>query len=139
MVEQEALMPTQEMSGNLAHTILVIDDEAPVRDAASDILTDRGFVVMTANGGEEGIAALCCQGTRIGMVLLDLKMPGMNGAETYRRLRQIEPTIKVIFTSGYSESELSTDVHNAEGVDFLAKPYSAESLAEHVHKMMALN
>lgn len=121
---------------DLDRAILVIDDEAPVRDAICDILSDRGFAVMTAADGAEGIATLQHQSDAIGIVLLDVRMPGMTGVETYQQLRRIQPNIKVIFTSGYSETELAVDVNDTEGVAFLAKPYSAECLTEYVHAMM---
>ena len=117
-------------------SILVIDDEAAVRHAVSDILTDRGYAVMTAAGGKEGIATYQAQRAAIGVVLLDMKMPGMSGQETYDVLREMDPALNIIFTSGYSETEITippTDIYHTA---FLPKPYNADRLSRHVHQMM---
>ncbi len=119
-------------------TVLIIDDEAPVREVATDILAGQGFRVATATNGLEGINLYrnCFQ--NIDLILLDMKMPGINGKETYQELAQIHPMLKVIFTSGYSETEISAQISQSSRVTFLPKPYSAELLTHQVHKMLAL-
>jgi FixJ family two-component response regulator len=65
-----------------------------------------------------------------------MKMPGINGAETYQQLQQIQPNLKVIFTSGYSEAELAPQLSASTHVTFLAKPYSAELLMHQIQKIL---
>lgn len=137
-VEIVSQQPTvqEAYAEDCSKAILVIDDEAAVRHAVSDILIDRGYAVMTAAGGKEGIATYQAQHAAIGVVLLDMKMPEMSGQETYNVLREMDPALNIIFTSGYSETEIAippTDIYHTA---FLPKPYNADGLAQHVHQMM---
>lgn len=129
--------PLAQIATKEQQTVLIIDDEAPVREVATDILAGQGFRVATAANGLEGITLFrkCFQ--TIDLILLDMKMPGINGKETYQELKQIHPALKVIFTSGYSEAEIDTQISQSERVTFLPKPYSAELLTHQVHKMLA--
>ncbi len=119
-------------------TVLIIDDEAPVREVATDILVEQGFRVATAVNGIEGIKRFRTDFQTIDLILLDMKMPGINGKETYQELAKIHPTLKVIFTSGYSETEIDTQISQSDRATFLPKPYSAELLMRQVHEMLAL-
>lgn len=118
-------------------TVLVIDDEAAIRETATDILAERGFTVLCAANGYEGIEIVKRYPEEIGIVLLDIKMPGMDGKETFHKLRKIQPDLRVIFTSGYSESEVGADVHQADHITFLPKPYSIDGLTQQVQTMLA--
>jgi signal transduction histidine kinase/ActR/RegA family two-component response regulator len=115
--------------------VLVIDDEAAVREVATDILATGGFTVVAAASGYEGLDILRTNPHQIGVVLLDLKMPGMNGKETYQNLCQIEPGIKVIFTSGYSEAEVAPLTYGSDRLAFLPKPYKADALIRQIRQM----
>ncbi len=117
-------------------TILIIDDETPVREVAADILGEHGYSVIVAANGQEGIELLREHHRTVGVVLLDLKMPGLNGEETYRALCQIQPDLKVIFTSGYSESAVATLVNGSDRLAFLPKPYTAPSLIKQISQML---
>lgn len=117
--------------------VLVIDDEALIREAIIDILAEDGFTVSTAASGQEGIERFKAQQQQIGLILLDMKMPGMNGKQTYAELCALEPNLKVLFTSGDSEAEAATGAKTNGRVAFLPKPYSAEILMQQVHQMMA--
>jgi CheY-like chemotaxis protein len=117
-------------------TIIIIDDEAPVREVAADILGECGYSVVVAASGQEGIELLREHHRTVGVVLLDLKMPGLNGEETYRALCQIQPDLKVIFTSGYSESTVATLVNGSERLAFLPKPYTATALIKQISQML---
>ena len=118
-------------------TILVIDDEVLIREAIVDILAEDGFTVRTAANGKEGIACFRADRQQIGLILLDMKMPGLNGKQTYAELKAIDPELKVIFTSGDSEVEAATQADPNQRVTFLPKPYNAETLLQQVHRMMA--
>lgn len=126
------LLPQQEARP----LVLVIDDEETLREVVHDILSEEQFDVVTAASGVEGIEHFRRLQKQVGVVLLDMKMPGMNGKQTYQVLRQIEPAVKVIFMSGYSETEVNTQLDNGLAVPFLAKPYTAESLIQHVRQVL---
>lgn len=116
--------------------VLIIDDEETLREVAHDVLSEDRFHVVTAASGPEGIEQFRRLQKQVGVVLLDMKMPGMNGKQTYHLLRQIEPAVKVVFMSGYSETEVNTQLDNGHAVPFLAKPYTAESLVQHVRQIL---
>ncbi len=119
--------------------VLVIDDEANVREVASDILAEQGYIVIPAASGAEGVDLFRANRQEVGVVLLDLKMPGMNGKETFHELQKIQPDLKIIFTSGYSESEVATLTQESERIAFLSKPYNVKALTNQIGQMLALS
>jgi PAS domain S-box-containing protein len=130
-VEELDKMPA-EANTNTADsgTILIIDDETAVLEAVSDILELDGWQVLTANCGEAGLALYREQAENIDLVLLDLSMPGMNGEETFRNLRYIDPQARVILSSGYNEIEATHRFVGKGLAGFIQKPYNAQQLRE---------
>lgn len=116
--------------------VLVIDDEAAIREVVTDILSNEGIATVTAAGGAEGIAIFREQQVVIGLVLLDLKMPGMSGEETLRELRRLDPTIPVVLSSGYTETEISHHLQSADKLLFLQKPYDISQLLHAVQTLL---
>jgi PAS domain S-box-containing protein len=135
--DKTAVEPGQEQDGIAlrgdGERILVVDDEALLRDIAYQILTSLGYTVDTVESGEEALAFL--QDNRVDLVLLDMFMdPGMNGCRAYERISEFRPGQKAIIASGYSKSD---DVKKAMrlGVgSFIEKPYSMEQLGRVVHR-----
>lgn len=135
-IEAQAIAATPPTAHMPRQTVLVVDDDEAIREVAADILVDHGFTVVTAASGQEGIDQFRRLQTQVDVVLLDMKMPGMNGKQTYQVLRELEPTIKVIFMSGYSESEVTTQLGDGQPLPFLSKPYSAELLTQQVRQLL---
>jgi two-component system cell cycle sensor histidine kinase/response regulator CckA len=103
--------------------VLIVDDEVPVLRVAAEMLRRAGFSVQTAGGGEEAVALAAEAAGTFDAVLLDMTMPKMNGAETFRRLRALRPGIPVVLMSGYS-SEEATSRFGVEGLaGFVQKPF----------------
>jgi CheY-like chemotaxis protein len=109
-------------------TIMVVDDEAPVRNVTKIILERQGFEVLTAADGHEAIKLFQKHGSGIACVLLDLTMPHMDGEETYRELRRISSDIPVIMTSGYSEQEIAKHFTGKCPPGFIEKPFEPTAL-----------
>ena len=111
--------------------ILVIDDEASVRDAFFMALEDTNYAVATADCGEKGIAQFNQQ--EYSLVFLDLKMPGLNGVETLRELRKVNKAVPIYFVTAFSR-EFMSDLLKAksEGLSFeiLQKPLGASQIVE---------
>jgi two-component system, cell cycle sensor histidine kinase and response regulator CckA len=109
-------------------TILVVDDEAAIREIARQTLENFGYQVLTANDGAEAIALYAEQKNEIEAVLTDMMMPFMDGPATIRALNRLNPRVKIIATSGHDAN--GNLVESAgEGVNaFLSKPYTAEKL-----------
>lgn len=114
-------------------SILVIDDEPYVRQAVVDILETEGLSVFVASSGAEGLNCFRQQQAKIGVILLDMKMPGMNGEETYRELRQINDQVKVILSSGFNESDVNRSWRELGIYAFLQKPYNIDMLLQSVY------
>jgi two-component system, cell cycle sensor histidine kinase and response regulator CckA len=121
-----APLNAQPVSG----TVLLIDDEEFVREAVTDILVLNGLKVYSAISGEEGIALYQQLQNDIHLVLLDLSMPGMSGDETFHRLREVNPSVRVILSSGYSESEATAGLTGKGLAGFIHKPYHADFLVQ---------
>lgn len=110
--------------------VLLIDDEEAVREAVADILAYSGLEVLTAVDGVTGIELFRNHYQEIALVLLDLSMPGLNGAETFTVLRQIDPNVQVLLSSGYDEAEATSYFVGAGLAGFLQKPYNMPRLVE---------
>jgi CheY-like chemotaxis protein len=108
--------------------LLIVDDEAPVLRVAAEMLRRAGFAVQTASGGEEAITLATEPGGGFDAVLLDMTMPKMNGAETFRRLRALQPRVPVVLMSGYTSEEAFTRF-GVEGLTgFVQKPFLPAAL-----------
>lgn len=116
--------------------VLVIDDEQPVRETVRDILESSGIFVIDAESGRAGIEHFTRHHDEIDVVLIDMQMPFMNGAETLQALRKIKPNARVILSSGYSEHDPIRLVLQGENTLFLPKPYDSESLLRKVHQLI---
>jgi two-component system, cell cycle sensor histidine kinase and response regulator CckA len=116
--------------------VLVIDDEEPVRDAVTDILDLEGLSVVTAPDGRAGIEIYRQQQADIGLILLDLSMPGLNGEDTFYELRQIDAHVRVLLSSGYSQDEVAARFVGQNEVGFIQKPYDAEQLVKEVKRYL---
>lgn len=109
-------------------TVLVIDDEESVREAVADILAMQEITVIGAANGNDGVALYNEHKHEIELVLLDLSMPGMNGYHTLVALQKIDPTVRVILSSGYDEAEAMRQLKNEQPTGFLHKPYNLNQL-----------
>jgi two-component system cell cycle sensor histidine kinase/response regulator CckA len=111
-------------------TILVVDDEEPIRALLRDSLTGLGYNIIEAQNGKEAIEIVKTMGGTIDLVILDLIMPVMGGEETLARLKEIAPHIKVIIATGFGVSESLQDVFRNKGVEgFINKPFNITELS----------
>ena len=115
---------------NGAGAVLVVDDEEMVRRAAVVALEHCGYTVITASNGKIAADLFKKFSGRIVLVILDLSMPVMNGEECLRELKNIQPDIPIILSSGFSESDTVQRFHDSTFSGFLQKPYTARRLAE---------
>jgi CheY-like chemotaxis protein len=107
-------------------TILIVEDEPGVQGVAVRTLTRHGYRVLTARDGAEALEALRAHTGKVDLVLMDLIMPRMTGAESYRRLREAHPTVRVLFVTGSSASLPRDEDDPVPPV--LHKPYNPEQL-----------
>jgi PAS domain S-box-containing protein len=120
-------------------TILVIDDEPHVREMCRDMLSALGYTVLLAENGMTGIQTYRNDHQDIDLVILDMIMPKMGGPEVFAALKAIDPAVKVLLYSGYSNSSLEgIDKLLARGVaGFIQKPFSAEDISVAIKNAMS--
>ncbi len=118
---KESVGDDKELRGT--GTILVVDDESLLLTMAETILTDFGYRVLTANTGAKALAILAQPDTKVDLIVTDLVMPGMGGRELVERIRQTEPTLAILCTSGYVMPEDSQT-----GGAYLQKPFTSTDL-----------
>jgi len=109
-------------------TILIVDDEECVRRLAQRQIEGMGFTAVTVASGSEGVQLFAQQPDRIRCVLLDLMMPGMDGAETLRRLKNIRRNIPVVVVSGYGDPEVLLRLQGLGASGMIGKPYAVAAL-----------
>ncbi|MFH0784098.1 MAG: response regulator [Pseudomonadota bacterium] len=109
--------------------MLLVDDEESVRGISAVMLKELGFNVVTANDGREAIEIYKAE-TDISIVILDLTMPHMDGEQCFRELRMLNPNVKVIMSSGFSELEVTQKFAGKGLAGFIQKPYKLSVLRE---------
>jgi DNA-binding response OmpR family regulator len=115
-------------------SVLIVDDEKNIRLTLSQTLESLKLETDTAANGEEALSKLIEK--EFGLVLLDLRMPGMDGMEVLRRVREIRPDIRVIILTAYGTIESAVEAMKLGAVDFIQKPFSAEEIRELVSRVM---
>jgi CheY-like chemotaxis protein len=108
--------------------ILVVDDEPTIRELVTDILQPLGYSLLRAKDGMEAIELFTRSHEEIGLVLLDMQMPTLNGLETFRRLREIDPDVRVILSSGYGMDQDIQEIIREGVLGFIQKPYKINEL-----------
>jgi two-component system cell cycle sensor histidine kinase/response regulator CckA len=123
-----------DLTGN--GRVLLVEDEDVVRSFAVRALTRQGYEVLEASDGQEALDLVEAHDGQIDIVVTDVVMPEMDGPTMFRELRKTNPTIKVIFVSGYP-NEAFRETLGSEDVAFLPKPFSLPQLAEKVKQELA--
>ncbi len=117
-------------------SVLLVDDEEAVREMVGEILEQEGFEVLRAEDGSRGLALFEAKRGRVDVVLLDLSMPGLSGEETFRRLRQIDPGVRVILSSGYDGDEARGRFGASPPFAFIQKPYRPDQLLAEIGRCL---
>ena len=117
-------------------TILLVDDEKMVLEVSKKVLESMGYRVYPAGSGQEAIAVYMEKQKEIDLVILDMIMPGISGGETFDRLREINPGIKVLLSSGYSIKGQAQEIMDRGCNGFLQKPFRLENLSRKVREML---
>ena len=117
-------------------TILLVDDEEIIIDVSPEMLTELGYEVLTAKSGEKALEQYRINKDKIDLVILDMIMPGMGGGETYDRLKQIDPEITVLLSSGYSIDGQATEILKRGCNGFIQKPFNIEILSKKIREIL---
>ena len=116
--------------------VLLVDDEVPFVEPMSKRLTKRGLEISTAFSGEEALEALAAN-NRIEVIILDVKMPGMDGIETLQVIRKKHPLVEVIMLTGHATVESAIDGMKMGAFDYLMKPCDMDNLMAKVEEAAA--
>jgi len=117
-------------------TVLLVDDEEIIRDVFKDMLETIGYKVFSAKDGKEAIEIYRKNQNNIDIVLLDMIMPNIGGGEAYDRLKEINPDIKVLLSSGYSIDSEATEILNRGCNSFIQKPFNINELSGKIKKIL---
>ena len=107
--------------------LLIIDDEEGIRKVLTLSLASDGYDVSAAAGGEEGIEIFKKESPSI--ILTDIKMPGMDGVETLKKIKELNPDAEVIMITGHGDMDLAIEALKLDASDFLNKPIKDEALS----------
>lgn len=135
-LEATSSLPTARMTVTGRETVLLVDDDDIVRATVSAMLAELGYTVIEAPGGTEALAILR-QGEKIDLLFTDIVMPGpLSGRKLADEARKLDPSLRVLYTSGYTENAI---VHHGQldpGVELLSKPYSREELGAKLRRVL---
>ena len=114
--------------------ILVVDDELFVRELLLEFLSTEGYDVLLADSGEKAVEIVQTQPTDV--VLLDLKMAGMDGIETLKQIKKIDPNALAIVMTGYPTIESSIDALRYGACDYVIKPFKLNDLKSSIENAL---
>jgi len=117
-------------------TVLLVDDEVIFTDVSSQMLEKLGYEILTARNGKEAVNIYKENKEKIDMVILDMIMPGMSGGEVYNKLKEINPGIKVLLSSGYSINGQAKEILERGCSGFLQKPFSIKKLSQKIREIL---
>jgi len=116
------------LKGSATKKVLVVDDEKPIREMLMKFLDEKGYRTCSAAGGEEALKLL--KSDRPDVVLLDIRMPGEDGVETLKKIKQVDQKAGVIMVTAVSEREVAEQCVELGAFDYITKPISLSYLEE---------
>jgi len=134
-VEEEEFLPKTAIHKGY-ETLLLVDDEAMIRDIGSRMLETMGYKVLTASSGQEGLSIYKENRDGIALVILDMIMPGLGGRETFEALRSMNPSVKVLLASGYSLDSHAKEIMEQGCNGFIQKPFTMEHLSLKIREVL---
>jgi two-component system, cell cycle sensor histidine kinase and response regulator CckA len=117
-------------------TVLLVEDEDPVRLFSARALRNKGYKVIEAKSGEAALEFIAAGSERVELLITDVVMPRMDGPNLVKRVRELQPEMKVIFISGYTEDAFRKRLDRDTDIHFLPKPFSLKQLAGKVKEVM---
>lgn len=116
--------------------VLVVEDDAPIRELAASVLETAGYTVLTAPDGVDAMVLLNARTGPVDLLLVDVVMPHMGGYELLKHVRKVRPDAKFLFTSGYSPDAVHTNFIIKQGLHLLQKPYSRDTLLRKIREIL---
>jgi PAS domain S-box-containing protein len=117
-------------------TILLVDDKELILEVGKGFLKVMGYIVLTARGGREALETYKKHQDTIALVILDIVMPSMKGGEVFDRLKEINPDVKVLLSTGYSIDGEATKILERGGKGFIQKPFDIKQLSQSIRAVL---
>ncbi|MCF8083795.1 MAG: response regulator [Deltaproteobacteria bacterium] len=134
-VDRQAEKPDfEDLQGS--ETILVVEDEASVRNIARKVLSRYGYTVLMAGNAEEALEVFGKHKRAVHLLLTDVVMPGRSGKKLAEKLQKQKPGLRVLFMSGYTDNSVVRNGALEEGIPFIQKPFAPDSLARKVKTLL---
>ncbi len=133
-VEMVAKSAQQIIKGN--ETVLLVDDEPMVLEVGINMLKKLGYTVLEAKGGREAVKVYKANKDKIDLVILDMIMPDRGGGETYDQMKEIDPTVTVLLSSGYSIDGQATEILERGCNGFIQKPFTIKELSGRIREIL---
>jgi len=115
--------------------ILIVDDEPIVREALRDWLVDAGYQVQTAETGEQGLQIL--EDQEIGLVILDVRLPGKTGIRVLEEMKAMKPDVKAIIITAYASPQMRDEAMRLGALQYMTKPIAPDKLEKLVKKALS--
>ncbi len=128
---------SQEIMKKGKETVLLVDDEEHITEIGKELLEAMGFHAIIARNGEEAISLYKQHKDEVDLVLLDMVMPKMGGKEVFNKLREIDPEVKVLLSSGYSLDGEAKEIMSLGCCGFIQKPFRLNDLMEAIKKVLS--
>jgi CheY-like chemotaxis protein len=120
-------------------TILMVDDEELVLDVGARVLQKLGYTVLESASGRHAVELYQKDQDKIDLVVLDIVMPDMGGAEVYDRLKEIDPDVKVLLSSGYSIDDQAREIMERGCDGFIQKPFNLKTMSDKIAGILSKN
>jgi len=132
--EEKERTPIEDFVG--FETVLIVEDDDSLRKLAQKVLQQHGYRVLAAENGEDALKVSEAHDGSIDLLITDVVMPKMSGKETAERLQPLNPQMKVIYMSGYTDNAIAHHGVLAPGLNFLEKPFTPKGLARKVREVL---
>jgi CheY-like chemotaxis protein len=116
--------------------VLLVDDEAVILQVGEQMLKEMGYKVLVARSGKDAVETFTRHKDEIDLVILDMIMPDMGGGEAYEKIRQADPEVKVLLSSGYSVDGQATEILERGCQGFIQKPFSIKALSSEIREVL---
>ena len=127
--------PTEEFVEG-QETVLLVDDEDMIIEVGESMLASLGYTVLLARNGEEALDVYQKNREAIDIIILDMIMPDIGGKEIYSRLKDINADIKVLFASGYSMNNQTSEIVKGGCNGYIQKPYTMPQISQSIRKVL---
>jgi CheY-like chemotaxis protein len=130
-------MKTAQACKNKKEVILLVDDEQLILDVGTKMLQYLGYNVLEAGDGQQALDLFNQNKNGLDLVILDMNMPGMDGAIVYEKLKTIRPDVRILIASGYFETNRIRGMLKNAYTGFIQKPFSVDALSDKIMEMLA--